>query len=78
MTTFRRLEERFPAGIVSAKLFRGQNEVAELEYRGGMTSNSALLLVSDKLTTDLAFDRVVISTKVQIKNARVTWINYSK
>lgn len=75
----RRVAEAFPPGSINAKLLGKDNRQVTLWYDGGVAfAKDAIFLglyAGDGVPIDAEFDRVKLTSRVQLKSVRVSWRN---
>lgn len=75
-------EAAFPAGVISAELVDRAGHVVSLKYQGHSSiSNDDIRLILDnggEISTKAEYVKVVIDSRIPLKNVSVYWRNYKK
>lgn len=75
----RRVTEAFPSGSINAKLFGKDNREVILSYDGGVAyTDKAVYLglyAHDGVPTGVEFNRVKLTSRVQLNSVKVSWRN---
>lgn len=76
----KRLLESFPAGAINAKLIGNDKTEVMLTYEGASLTNKESTMLSlyseGGVPTDIEFNKVVVTSNIELKDIKIYWKNF--